>query len=388
MESSPKDNLVMKLGSSNCQVGFAGVDDLLVSFPSKIGFLYSNYFSPNFTPNNSKFYIAHEIESNFGPLSLFPIIKNGLVQNWDYYEKLINYIYSIVLNISPENINTLLIESPFIPNKEFEKKAEILFEKFNINGICYTDKGVCTLYDKGQYNGIVHGSGENISFFYPVFDGFPLMRGMAVENYAGGDVSDYLYTLLQHKICISGFHKTEIMEIIKDIKEKCCYVPLNYKDELNKVEEIEYELPDGNIISLKQERIQCCECLFMPGMFGNLQIGLGLKLFDSINIMEFTIKKNLLSNILLSGGNALLKGYTDRIFDEIKDYAPIGYKGNVRVLSSTENSSWVGGSVLGSLSTFEKDYLIKKEEYLEYGYEILNKRRNDIKIIDECKSFY
>ena len=388
MESSPKDNVVMKLGSSNCQVGFAGVDDPLVSFPSKIGFLYASFFSPNFTPNNSKFYIAHEIESNFGPLSLFPIIKNGLVQNWDYYEKLINYIYSKVLNISPENTNTLLVESPFIPNKEFEKKAEILFEKFNINGICYTDKGVCTLYDKGQYNGIVHGSGENISFFYPVFDGFPLMKGMAIENYAGGDVSCYLYTLLQQKICISGFHKSGIMEIIRDIKEKCCYVPLNYKDELNKVEKIEFELPDGNIISLRQERIQCCECLFMPGMFGNLKIGFGLKLFDSINIMEFTIKKNLLSNILLSGGNALLKGYTDRIFDEIKNYVPIGYKRNVRVLASAENSSWVGGSILGSLSTFEKDYLIKKEEYLEYGYEIVNKRRNDIKIIDECKSFY
>ena len=380
------ENFVMKLGSSNCQIGLAGEELPYVSFPSKIGFLTENFISPNYTPNNSKFYIAQETESNFGFLSIFPIIKNGLVENWDYYEKLINFIYSKILHIDSENVNTLLIESPFVPNKECQKKAEIFFEKFNLNGICYTDKGVCTLYDRGQYNGMIHGSGENISYFYPVFDGFPLMKGMKKENFGGKNITEYLYNLLQKKV-IFGFHESEIMEIIKDIKEKCCYISSNYKNELNIVDEISYKLPDGNIINLEQERIQCCECLFTPGMFGNLKMGFGLKLFDVINMMEFNIKKNLLSNIFLSGRNTLLKGYADRIFNEIKDYAPIGYKRIVRVSLSGENSCWIGGSILGSLSTFDKDYLITKKEYLEYGYEIINKKRNVTKIVDKGKFF-
>ena len=116
-------------------------------------------------------------------------------------------------------------------------------------------------------------------------------------------------------------------------------------------------------------------------------MGFGLKLFDVINMMEFNIKKNLLSNIFLSGRNTLLKGYADRIFNEIKDYAPIGYKRIVRVSLSGENSCWIGGSILGSLSTFDKDYLITKKEYLEYGYEIINKKRNVTKIVDKGKCF-
>lgn len=36
------------------------------------------------------------------------------------------------------------------------------------------------------------------------------------------------------------------------------------------------------------------------------------------------------------------------------------------------HSAWIGGSILGSLSTFEK-MCISKEEYLEYGHEVIHR---------------
>ena len=60
------------------------------------------------------------------------------------------------------------------------------------------------------------------------------------------------------------FSTTAEKEIIKIIKEKSCYVALDYEKEIKNVEEFNYELPDGNKIIIKEQRIKCPEALFNP----------------------------------------------------------------------------------------------------------------------------
>ena len=64
------------------------------------------------------------------------------------------------------------------------------------------------------------------------------------------------------------------------------------------------------------------------------------------------IRKKLFDNIVLAGGNSMFTGIADRLSKEVTELAPSNIK--VKVISPPERkfSSWIGGSILASLSTF------------------------------------
>ncbi len=46
------------------------------------------------------------------------------------------------------------------------------------------------------------------------------------------------------------------LEIVREMKERCCGVALDYDAELKSAEEVHYTLPDGRIVSLASERLR------------------------------------------------------------------------------------------------------------------------------------
>ena len=59
-------------------------------------------------------------------------------------------------------------------------------------------------------------------------------------------------------------------DIDRDMKEKFAYVSLDYEKELETAnsEEKNYELPDGQVITIGKERFRCTEILFQPSFIG------------------------------------------------------------------------------------------------------------------------
>uniref|UniRef100_A0A3Q3XLD1 Uncharacterized protein n=1 Tax=Mola mola TaxID=94237 RepID=A0A3Q3XLD1_MOLML len=88
---------------------------------------------------------------------------------------------------------------------------------------------------------------------------------------------------------------------------------------------------------------------------------------------ELEIRKDLYANSVLSGGNTMYPGMAGRMQKEITALAPSNMK--VKIISPPERkySIWRGGSILASLSTFQK-MRISKQEYDENGPGIIHRK--------------
>lgn len=63
----------------------------------------------------------------------------------------------------------------------------------------------------------------------PIYDGYALPHAIKKNELAGRDITDYCMKLM-YEIGLNYSSSSE-REIIRDIKEKCCYVALDYDAE-------------------------------------------------------------------------------------------------------------------------------------------------------------
>ena len=124
----------------------------------------------------------------------------------------------------------VVTEAPFNPKRNREKMVELLFEKFGVPGMYVVIQAVMSLYAAGRTTGMVVDSGDGVTHTVPIFEGFAMPHAIQRLNLAGRDVTEYAIRVFTEGGNV--FESSSEKDIVRDMKEKMCYVAQDYDEEM------------------------------------------------------------------------------------------------------------------------------------------------------------
>jgi actin len=375
MSEETVNAVVIDNGSGMCKAGVAGEDAPKVCFPSIVG-RPKTQGQVMIGTETKDVYIGEEAMAKKGVLKLSYPIEHGIVTSWDDMEKIWHHCYFNELRVHPEEHPALLTEAPMNPKANREKMIQIMFEGFSVPSFYVSVQAVLSLYASGRTTGIVLDSGDGVTHTVPIYEGYSLPHSIMRIDLAGRDLTDYMMKLLT-EVGVS-FSSSAEREIARDIKEKHSYVALDFDTELKNSGEssnkdVNYTLPDGQVITIGNQQFRCPEALFQPMKLGKEYPGIHELTFQSIMKCDVDVRKELYGNIVMSGGTTMFNNIEARLNKEITALAPSTIK--IRVVAPAERrySVWIGGSILSSLSSFQTLW-VTKAEFDETGPSIVHRK--------------
>ncbi|CAJ0929889.1 unnamed protein product, partial [Ranitomeya imitator] len=326
-------------------------------------------------------------------------------------------------------------EIPWNTRAKREKLTELMFEHYNIPAFFLCKTAVLTAFANGRSTGLILDSGSTHTTAIPVHDGYVLQQGIVKSPLAGDFITMQCRELFQEMSVdlippymiaskeavregapanwkrkeklpqvTRSWHNYMCSSVIQDFQASVLQVSDSTYDEqvAAQMPTVHYEFPNGYNCDFGAERLKIPEGLFDPsnvkGLSGNTMLGVSHVVTTSVGMCDIDIRPGLYGSVIVAGGNTLLQGFTDRLTRELSQKTPpvlrsdtnpgtaschglqgdFGKSMRLKLIANNTTverrfSSWIGGSILASLGTFQQMW-ISKQEYEEGGKQCVERK--------------
>ena len=371
MEIREFQTVVVDIGSCVFKCGYSGGSRPQFAFDDSLGVSKYPYIAES-KQSQKDFYISSEANWRTGVLNFKHPAKKGVIEDWDNMQKILHESLYNQMRIEPQAHPFIFTHSLAAPNEQNERLAEIMFETYNIPGICFQPVDKLTLLSCGRKTGVVVECGDQVTSISAIFEGFRIPQATRITHVSGNSVTEYIMNILSQN---PDREKGETdYNLAREIK-KVCYIAYDYKREVEAQKFnkriLEYTLPDGSKLNINDESFKAPEFLFRPHIFGVEGKGIHTLLAESVTSCDCFIQPRLLKNICLGGGSTLFKGFDARMEKEAKDILGPTVHSKVYATPQRGFAAWYGAAIFSAQQTFIYD-LVTREQYNNEGKSLIS----------------
>ncbi|XP_063237639.1 actin-like protein 6B [Bacillus rossius redtenbacheri] len=420
--------LVFDIGHHSLRVGYAQEDTPKAEIPAVVGVvedgnqnvvlksdqldLVDKKTDPTTisTSKDKKYYIdTNYLHVARKGVEIQTYMKDGMIEDWELFEKVLDYTYTKCIQSESEFHPVLMSEAPWNNRGKREKLTELMFEKYKVPAFFLVKNAVLAAFANGRATGIVVDSGATHTSAIPVQDGFVLSQAIVKSPLGGDYISMQCKNFLQdNEIEVTppyligskdvvkerekarwtrkrnvpevttGWHNYMVKKVIQDFQASVLQVSETPYDEktVSSIPTVHYEFPSGYHQDFGSERFRIPEALFDPsvvqmrgGQVGNTMLGVGHIVTTSVGMCDVDVRPALYGSVVVTGGNSFLQGFPERLNRDLSVRIPSSMR--LKVISANgcaerRFGSWIGGSILASIGTFQQMW-ISKQEYEEGG---------------------
>jgi len=411
--------LVFDPGHYSLRVGYAGEDCPKAEIPSFVG------QSPDLetidamdtgseVKNKFKYHID-TVSLNYPKkdMEVSTYMKDGMIDNWDMFEKVLDYSYKKIIQSESETHPVLFSEAPWNKKDRREKICELMFEKYNVPAFFLVKNAVLAAFANGRSTGLVVDSGATHTSAVPVHDGYVLQHAI-VKSPLGADflTNQCQQFLADQKVEIippymiagkkesgegekpkwdkkpnlpevtKSWHDYQCREVVRDYQHAVLQAhDVQYSEEaVGSIPHVPYEFPNGYNDEFGPERFKIPEALFDPSGLrvpgGGAMLGAAHVVTTSVGMCDVDLRPSLYGNVVVTGGNTLIQGFNDRLNRDLLNKTPSTMRFKLIAANGSQErryGSWIGGSILASLGSFQQMW-ISKQEYEETGKQQVDRK--------------
>jgi len=405
--------LVFDPGHFSLKVGYAGEDCPKAELPSHVG------TSPDLSAGEEmdtgdakeakKKYHVDTPQLNFPKkdMEVHSYMKDGMINDWDTFEQVLDYSYKRIIQSESEYHPVLFSEAPWNKKDKREQLCELMFEKYNVPAFFLVKNAVLSAFANGRSTALVLDSGATHTSAIPVHDGYVLQHAIVKSPLGSNFLTQQCQQLLSDQqvgitlpyqikdkkevqmneaakwtpkpnlpSVAKSWQEYQTREVVKDFQHNVLQVhDQPYSEEAcGSIPQVPYEFPNGYNSEFGVERFKIAEALFEPSCISGptntgTMLGAGHVVTTSVGMCDVDLRPALYGNVVVTGGNSLLQGFNERLNRDLSIKTPSSMRFKLISANGAQErryGSWIGGSILGSLGSFQQMW-VSKQEYEEGG---------------------
>jgi len=418
--------LVFDPGHHSFRVGFAGEDSPKCEIPSMVGVSFDDDSTikseagagsermevdnqPDSAAGKKKKYHIDTASLHYAKkgLEVSSFLKDGMIEDWDLFEQILDYSYDKIIKSQSEYHPVLFSEAAWNQKQRREKLTELMFEKYNVPAFFLVKNAVLSAFANGRSTCLVLDSGASHTSAIPVHDGYVLQQAI-VKSPLGGDFmtmqcrqfleeSAGVELVAPYQIAgkeevrdgdppkwtkknnlpevTKSWHNLMVKEVVQDFQSAVLQVSDSSYDEdaCSTIPQVTYEFPNGYRNDFGLDRFKISESLFDPGRIkmphAQTMLSAAHVVTTSVGMCDIDLRPSLYGSVVVTGGNTLIQGFTERLSRDLQIKTPSQMRFKLIAVNGNQErrfGSWIGGSILASLGSFQQMW-ISKHEYEENG---------------------